>query len=138
MQKLGGILAQTAKQRLFRVLLIHQPPLPGIVSWRKRLTDAAALRSLLTRCGAELVLHGHAHKSVQNSLQTSAGWVPVMGASSASSRRRAPRYRARYYLYRVTPRAAGWDVRISIRVYATEEHCFVAEDERIFHLNRTT
>jgi len=138
LQRLAVILSQTAKQRLFRVLLIHQPPVPGIVGWRKRLTDAAALRALLTRSGAELILHGHAHKSVQTSLKTPAGRVPVMGAPSASSPGRTPRRRARYYFYRVRPYPGNWDVRLSVRVYAPEEHRFVSEAEQHFHLNSPT
>ena len=55
MQKLESILARTGEQRLFRVLLIHHPPAPGTVSWRKRLIDAAELRSLVAQYGAELI-----------------------------------------------------------------------------------
>ena len=52
LQKLEKILVETGKQRLFRVVLIHHPPVNGTVSWRKRLTDASAFRSVLAFCSS--------------------------------------------------------------------------------------
>ncbi len=129
MQKLKAILACTGKQRLFRVLLIHHPPAPGTVSWRKRLKDASALCSLLARYGAELILHGHAHHTTQNYLKIPLGKVPVVGAPSASALGRTPQRRARYYLYRISPTKNGWDVRRTVRVYSPGKNRFIAESE---------
>jgi 3',5'-cyclic AMP phosphodiesterase CpdA len=42
LHRLEKILSQTARQKYFRVVLIHHPPVSGTVSWRKRLTDAPA------------------------------------------------------------------------------------------------
>lgn len=132
LQKLETILALTSKAQLFRVVLVHHPPAPGSVSWRKRLTDAAALRSLIARCGAELILHGHAHRALQNYLNTPADRVPVMGAPSASALSRKPERRARYYIYRITSEAGGWDVELTVRVYSLEKNCFITEREQRF------
>ena len=136
LQKLAGILAQTARAQLYRVVLIHHPPAPGTVSWRKRLTDAAALRSLIARCGAELILHGHAHRALQNYLATPDGRVAVMGAPSASALSRTPERRARYYIYRITRGADGWNVYLTVRVYSPESNCFITEHEQRFSNRR--
>jgi 3',5'-cyclic AMP phosphodiesterase CpdA len=132
LQNLETILTQTAQRQFYRVVLIHHPPAPATVSWRKRLTDAAALRSLLAHCGAELILHGHTHQNFQSFLQTPNGHVPVMGAASISALDRTPERRARYYIYRITPGSEGWDVRREVRIYSPEENCFTREGEQRF------
>ncbi len=62
--RLEALLGETAARGLFRVLLVHQTPAPGVDKYRKRLTNAAALREVLARKGVELVLHGHTHRPV--------------------------------------------------------------------------
>ena len=133
LQKLEAILARISGQRLYRVLLIHHPPVPGAVSRRKRLTDAPALRSLLARYGVELILHGHAHRAVQNYLKTPTDRVPVMGAPSASALSRNPEHRARYYIYRIKPGVDGWNIHLTVRVYAHAKNCFIKERELQFN-----
>lgn len=52
-----------AEQGRFRVLLLHHPPLPGMISFRKRLKDAAGLARVLERRPVDLILHGHRHRN---------------------------------------------------------------------------
>jgi len=132
LRKLEAILAQTSRQQLFRVVLVHHPPAPGTVSWRKRLTDAPALRSLIARYGAELILHGHSHRALRHHLKTSTGSVPVMGAPSASALGRTPERRARYYIYRIAPAADGWNVELTVRVYSLDKNSFITERAQQF------
>ena len=132
LQKLATILSETGRDRFYRVVLIHHPPLPGSVSWRKRLTDAPALQSLLAVYGAELVLHGHAHRTVQRRLKTRSGYLPVSGISSVSALSSAPERRARYHIYRITPVDATWEVRREIRIYAPGDNRFIRESEQGF------
>ncbi len=133
LQKLETLLSDTADRDLFRVLLIHHPPAPGTVSWRKRLTDAPALQSLLARYGAELVLHGHAHKTDRCKLKSPDGHVPVIGVPSASALGRTPQRRARYFTYHITPQGSGWHLRLAVRVYSPDENRFIAEDKHQFN-----
>ena len=130
MRRLAHILAQTAVKGLYRILLIHHPPVPGTVNWRKRLTDAADLRSVLQQYGADLILHGHAHKTLHNYLPTPSGNIPVIGVPSISALGRTPERRARYYLYRIRPGAGGWNVRLEVRVHSPEEKGFIRESEQ--------
>ncbi len=135
MQKLKAILARTGEQRLFRVLLIHHPPAIGTVSWRKRLKDAAALRSLLASYGAELILHGHAHHTAQSYLEGPHGRIPVVGAPSASALGRTRRRRARYYIYRISSATNGWDIGLSVRIYSPDKNRFIPESENQLSLS---
>ncbi len=130
LDRLEKILSQTAGHKYYRVLLIHHPPASGTVSWRKRLTDAPALQSLLADSGVELILHGHAHFAHQCYLKTLSGRVPVMGAPSITALDRPADRLARYYIYRISPRDANWNVRLQVRIYSPSENRFIKESEQ--------
>jgi hypothetical protein len=129
LQKLEKILEKTGRQRLFRVLLIHHPPVPGPVSWRKRLTDGGPFRSVLARHGVELILHGHAHRTAHTELETVTGRALAVGVPSASAFSRNPQRCARYHLYHLRQEGRGWKVMLSVRGYSPAEGCFVAQGE---------
>ena len=78
-------LREAGEAGLFRVVLVHHPLVEGVVSGRKALTDAGALRAMLADAGAELVLHGHAHAAVLTATAGPKGAIPVMGVPSAST-----------------------------------------------------
>jgi 3',5'-cyclic AMP phosphodiesterase CpdA len=123
------LLIETGQKGLFRVILIHHPPVSGIVNWRKRLTDAEAFRAIVQQHGAELILHGHAHRLSQTQMKTPNGYAPVIGISSASAAARHTKRRARYHIYRLSRIAHGWDVHVSVRSYYNRKGRFIAEDE---------
>lgn len=110
--RLAILLRQTRDAELCRVVMIHHPPLEGTVRARKALRDAAAFRAVLAREGAELVLHGHSHKSHVQSLSAQAGAVPVIGVPSASSMHGEA---AAYHLYRIARTSAGWSIAVTAR-----------------------
>jgi 3',5'-cyclic AMP phosphodiesterase CpdA len=125
LDRLEKILTQTARQKYFRVLLIHHPPASGTVSWRKRLTDAPDLQALLANFGTELILHGHAHRAHQIYLKTPAGKVPVVGVPSITALDRRLERRARYHIYHISPGDDDWIVRLQARIYSPDENCFI-------------
>lgn len=124
------LLQQTGSAGLFRVLLLHHPPAPGSIRWRKRLTDAEALASVIEAQGVELVLHGHAHRSYLNWLSTPDGRAPAVGACSASELAEGPPpRRAQYHLYRIQTGSGRPRVSMSVRRYSRRKGVFVAVDE---------
>ena len=129
LQRLQKILIETGQKDLLRIVLIHHPPKFGVVSWRKRLTDAEAFQKTIQDCGAELILHGHCHRQSQTYLETSEGRIPVIGVPSASATGENPRRRARYHLYYLSPKADGWDMRVCVRGYVNKDKHFDTEDE---------
>jgi 3',5'-cyclic AMP phosphodiesterase CpdA len=133
LQRLQKILIETGQKGLFRIVLIHHPPKSGVVSWRKRLTDAGAFQRTIQDCGAELILHGHSHHPSRTYLETSDGRIPVIGVPSASAAVRNPKRRARYHLYYLSPKTDSWDVRVCVRGYIKKDNCFVTEEE--YHLS---
>ena len=84
--RLAELLPDLAASGLFRVVMLHHPPVPGVVSARKALEDGEALRTILAAHGAELVLHGHAHEAALAALPGPTGLAPVLGVPSASAR----------------------------------------------------
>jgi len=127
-QRLQKILIETGRNGLFRVILIHHPPVAGVVNWRKRLTDADAFRAIVQQHGAELILHGHAHRLAQAQLKTPGGYAPVIGISSASAADRHSERRARYHLYRLSQTDHGWQVHVSVRSLVNRKG-FITQDK---------
>lgn len=129
LRALNRVLAETRERGLFRVLLIHHPPLAETLGWRKRLTDARDLRQTLERQGVELVLHGHAHRATLGWIETSAGHAPVIGVPSASAIGHKAGRCARYNVCRVVRGAAGWELGVEARAYSPELDRFVPAGE---------
>jgi 3',5'-cyclic AMP phosphodiesterase CpdA len=106
MRRLASILERLGAEGMMRVVLIHHPPLPGLSKKRHDLQDAAEFADVLTRHGAELVLHGHEHREMLTWHPTPARRIPIIGVPSASL---ALPYKkeplARYNLYRLLPDA---------------------------------
>lgn len=85
LSRLENILVRLGQADLFRLLLVHHPPLVGQAGAARGLRDAAALQKVLARCGSELVLHGHNHRNMFAWHTHASGRVAVVGAPSASS-----------------------------------------------------
>lgn len=134
LQRLDRMLGQTADAGLFRVVLLHHPPAAQTVSWRKSLLDGAALREVLARRGAELILHGHAHFSAATYLDAAQGRNLAIGVPSASAIGNKVDRHATYHVYRIQRQGAGWRLRVSVRAYSLDCGRFVPEDGRRLRL----
>jgi 3',5'-cyclic AMP phosphodiesterase CpdA len=86
-------------QGLARVILIHHPPYRGGATFGRTLTDAAEFEAVIGEVGAELILHGHNHRTSIAHIDGPDGPVPVVGAPSASAARGTPGHRAGYNLF---------------------------------------
>ena len=105
---LTPLLARLRDEGLFRVVLIHHPPVSE-TGWHKRLTDAAPLLRALAAEGAELLLHGHDHRPMLNWLQGPAGTrVPAVGVPSASASPAHAKRPAGYNVYTIDGAAGAW------------------------------
>jgi 3',5'-cyclic AMP phosphodiesterase CpdA len=81
--RLGKTLEETGRRGLFRVIMIHHPPLRGAVPQHKRLFGIRRFRTIVGRHGAELVLHGHSHIPSLGWLNVKGGHIPVVGVAAA-------------------------------------------------------
>jgi 3',5'-cyclic AMP phosphodiesterase CpdA len=130
LQRLDQLLEQTGRAGLFRIVLLHHPPAAHTVRWRKSLQDGAALRDVLARHGAELVLHGHAHFSAATYLDAARGRILAIGVPSASAIGRKVDRHATYHVYRIARADGRWRLRVSVRAFSLDRGRFVPENGR--------
>jgi 3',5'-cyclic AMP phosphodiesterase CpdA len=110
-------LHQLADQGLFRVVLVHHPPLAGSTKPRKSLVDAESFRRAIEVAGAELVLHGHNHRPEFGEIMGPKGPVPVVGVASASALPVRERPGAQYHVYELGRTDDVWALTMHIRVF---------------------
>jgi 3',5'-cyclic AMP phosphodiesterase CpdA len=101
--RLEQVLADPRLADKLRVIVMHHPSAGRHArNWRRGLRDHAAFAAALGRAGAELVLHGHEHLDLQNTLHGPGGAaIPVHGVQSGSYGVDSARKRARYRVYTV-------------------------------------
>ncbi len=125
--RLDQLLEEAGRRGLFRIILIHHPPCEGMVSWRKRLMDLDSFGKVLTGRGAELVLHGHTHRSSYRWLKQPTRAIPVIGVSSSTTLGRTREKRARYHVYSIPERPAAIPFTVRARVYSPACGSFVED-----------
>jgi 3',5'-cyclic AMP phosphodiesterase CpdA len=130
LQRLEERLDRLGRDGCFRVLLIHHPLLDEVTLRRKRLLDSAALRAVLRRVGAELVLHGHDHIFSDGEVAGPQAAIPVFGIPSASALGTTSKPPAHYQLYRVERGPRHWQVAVEARGYQEASGTFHQAPER--------
>jgi 3',5'-cyclic AMP phosphodiesterase CpdA len=114
LDRLGALLERTRHDGLFRVVLIHHPP----VSPRSRdklLLDAPDLLKVIADRGAELIVHGHDHMHALEWLDGPQRRVPAIGVPSASALSDVTRKSAAYNLYRIGGGPDAWHCELETR-----------------------
>jgi len=108
--RLGRILKLLGEAGYFRVVLIHHPPNLEARHPRLGLYGAKRFRQVVAEHGAELVLHGHTHKSTIYAIPGKAGDVPVIGvaAAGAAQREDGGEDPARYNLFKIERIGTSW------------------------------
>lgn len=113
--ELTAVLKKLKNEDLFRVILIHHPPVSE-ASQHKRLLDAPVLKRIIAAHGAELLLHGHDHLHMINWLDGPDGTrVPAIGVPSASAAPGGGQESAAYNLYRIDGARAAWQCELVSR-----------------------
>ena len=123
LDRLEGVLAETRQAGLFRVVLIHHPPVMIRGGPRKALRDRAAFRAVLRRQGAELVLHGHHHVTSLVGVQGPDGAIPLYGVPAMLATTDKPEI-AGWHLHRILRTEAGWRLTTVARRYDRAADCF--------------
>lgn len=114
------LLKQAGAGGLFRVVMIHHPPVYGAADNHKRLLGITRFSKVLREAGAELVIHGHTHVNSLFWLDGKSGRVPVAGISSASQGPRGHKPRAGYNLFSISGEPGNWSL-LQERFQLTEE-----------------
>lgn len=113
--ELSALLTMLKDEDVFRVVMIHHPPVTKAARY-KQLLDAPVLLKVLKAHGAELLLHGHDHVHMVNWLAGPNGTrVPAVGVPSASARPGADKDAAAYHLYAIDGARGAWRVELIAR-----------------------
>lgn len=93
----------------FRVVLIHHPPNSEYASeLRRGMRGADLFREIIAEAGAELVLHGHMHRSCIHELKGPNSDVPVIGVAAGSADAGSGEDPARYNLFNIERTGNSW------------------------------
>ncbi|HWU18113.1 MAG TPA: metallophosphoesterase [Devosia sp.] len=107
--RLGRILKAMGDAGYFRTVLIHHPPNAELQHPSFGLKGHRLFRQVIAEHGAELILHGHTHRSSIHSIPGKNHEVPVVGVAAASAAQGGtlddP---ARYNLFRIEKSGEGW------------------------------
>jgi 3',5'-cyclic AMP phosphodiesterase CpdA len=133
--RLGRILKMMGEAGYFRVIMIHHPPNLEARHPRLGLYGAKLFREAVAQHGAELILHGHTHKSSIFAIPGLTGDVPVVGvaAAGAAQSEAGGDDPARYNLFKIERLGTAWSctmrefgfqrlssdivLRLSLRIY---------------------
>ncbi|HZY68943.1 MAG TPA: metallophosphoesterase, partial [Devosia sp.] len=133
--RLERILKMLGESGYFRVIMIHHPPNLEARHPRLGLYGAKRFRAAVAAQGAELILHGHTHKSSIFAIPGLNGDVPVVGvaAAGAAQAEDGGEDPARYNLFKIERLGTAWSctmrefgfqrlssdivLRLSLRIY---------------------
>jgi len=112
---LAAVLNRLKNENVFRVVLIHHPPV-STAARHKQLLDAPVLKRVIAAHGADLLLHGHDHLHMINWLDGPGGTrVPAVGVPSASAKGDIDRDLAAYNLYQIDGTRGAWQCALITR-----------------------
>ncbi|WP_375451585.1 metallophosphoesterase family protein [uncultured Devosia sp.] len=108
-ERLARMLTALGEASMFRVVLIHHPPNAELQHPSFGLKGHKLFRKVIAEHGAELILHGHTHRSSIHSVPGLNHEVPVVGVAAASAAKGGtlddP---ARYNLFRIERSGKDW------------------------------
>jgi 3',5'-cyclic AMP phosphodiesterase CpdA len=120
--RLGQALADPRLRGTARVVAIHHPPAGKRSRSRIRgLRDHDAFAAVIAAHGAELVVHGHEHRDLRESLPVPSGSVDVLGVPSGTYEAGKPDRTARYRIFEID---GGQVISHHLRVWHRDRRVF--------------
>lgn len=110
--RLGALLDKAGRERLFRVVMIHHPPVRGAVPPHKRLFGIGNFQKTVARHGADLVLHGHSHDPTLYWITGRQGRVPVVGVAAGGQSVGGSHPAAQWNLLEISGEPDAWSLRL--------------------------
>jgi len=127
--RLARVLDHPRLRGKVRLVAIHHPPAGKRAESRIRgLRDHAAFAEVIARCGADLIVHGHEHRDMTESLAGPAGPVPVRGIVSGTYFHNKPEKTARYRIFEID---SGKIRRDHTRIWDKDAGRFTADDGKM-------
>ena len=114
-KRLGTALDEAGRRGLCRVIVIHHPPVRGAAASHKRLLGIGRFHEVMTRHGADLVLHGHTHLPTTYRIRGRDGEIPVVGVAAAGQAARGERPPGQFNLFEIEGTAGAWRIGLTRR-----------------------
>ncbi len=105
------LLKETGERGLFRVVMIHHPPIRGATPNYKRMMGIRRFHAAMHMDGAELVLHGHTHLNTTYWIEGGTGRVPVIGIAAGSQNYGGHKPPSAYNLFHIGGEKGRWTLR---------------------------
>jgi 3',5'-cyclic AMP phosphodiesterase CpdA len=136
-RRFANLLREVGEAGLFRVVMVHHPPIRGATASYKRMIGIRRFGAAVHLGGAELVLHGHTHLNTLYWLPAPDGSrVPVVGIASASQGNGGHRPPAAYNLFRIDGEKGRWSLSRERHALNTDNKTFaLAETEELLSSN---
>ena len=95
--------------------MVHHPPNRGGGGAGRSLSDRREFEEIVSRRGADLVIHGHNHRMTISYIERDEVRIPVVGVQSASASGGTRMHRAGYNLFRIEPEKGGLKITARAR-----------------------
>ncbi|GLS32077.1 3',5'-cyclic AMP phosphodiesterase CpdA [Mesorhizobium albiziae] len=114
-RRMARLLDATGAKGLFRVVMIHHPPIRNAVGPHKRLFGIGRFQKTVLRHGAELVVHGHSHLPSLYTIAGKDGTVPVVGVAAAGQAPGGSKPAAQWNQLDISGDRDNWTLRLTRR-----------------------
>lgn len=125
------LLKDTGERGLFRVVMIHHPPVRGATANYKRMLGIRRFHAAVHMDGAELVLHGHTHLNTTHWIEGRNGKIPVVGIAAGSQSFGGKKPPAAYNLFHIGGERGRWTLRKERFGLGADGDTFAREDEEV-------
>ncbi|MGI4778707.1 MAG: metallophosphoesterase family protein [Janthinobacterium lividum] len=125
--RLEEVLVAEGQAARTRIVMLHHPPAAGAIGWRKALADRQALCDVLERCGAELVLHGHARDARLDVIPGPREPIPCLCVPSSSALPNPKDQGALWHRLRLSTTDGNPRVDIEVRRWSVRDGAFLAD-----------
>lgn len=113
--RLRSILDETRAAGLFRIIMIHHPPVRAAVPQHKRLLGIGRFQRVMRKHGAELVIHGHSHLPSLFYVQGPSDPIPVVGVAATGQAPGGSKPPAQWNMFEIGGRAKHWSLKLTRR-----------------------
>ncbi|MFT3698361.1 MAG: metallophosphoesterase [Kofleriaceae bacterium] len=125
LERLKTLLTDPRLANKTRLVAIHHPPAGKAAANKIRgLRDYKEFAAVLAEAGAELVVHGHEHRDMEEFIAGPQGPIPVRGIASGTYEHDKPHRTARYRVFEIE---RGRMTSDHVRVWRRSDSCFTAE-----------
>lgn len=123
------LLRQAGEEGLFRIVMIHHPPVRNAAARHKRLVGIRRFRAAISTGGCELVLHGHTHLNTVNFIETPKGRTPVIGIAAAGQATGAKKPPSAFNMISISGKAGNFEMTCRRHALTAETGKIEAESE---------